>query len=64
MNAMFEGWGDDAVRGYIVMLEEAEAHAITNKQAYERKLIEAKQELALREHRRALALTEVSGSSK
>jgi hypothetical protein len=59
---VFQGWSDDAVRGYIVMLE---GTFLTGslKPTYERRVVEAKQELLVRDHRaRLVREAKVSGS--
>jgi hypothetical protein len=60
---VFQGWSDEAVRGYIVMLEERSTVAFAAMLGDdEKRLTAARQELQIREHRARLAQAQLSGS--
>ena len=56
---MFHSWSDEAIRGYIIMIEETFMKGSMRSQ-YEQKVSAARQELVVREHRRLLAQQEAA----
>lgn len=60
---MFNGWSDNAIRGYVLMLEETFMSG-PSKPTYEQKVIEAKQELAKRDYQRTVAKQQAEAEAR